>query len=184
LFLQLMAAPSLQDVLAAVPAVAELVNQMTELLPGVPASEQNLQTLWSHLQNAEFTDIHHPDGYLVVLVLDSKRKGVYQTMHVQVRGRVVDCCRRHSSVIFFDRPLMCQETHKNTGEGLLQCLLFARQSLKRFRAEGACPGCCSAALAGIPVRMLKAVGMPRCAGCMLTAVISAPPSKRAKSIRE
>ena len=179
-----MAAPSLQDVLAAVPAVAELVNQMTELLPGVPASEQNLQTLWSYLQDAECTEIPHPDGYLIVLLLDSKRKGVYQTMHVQVRGNFVDCCRRPGSVIFFDRPLICQETHKNTGEGLLQCLLFARQSIHRYNAEGACPGCCSAALATPPVRMLKAVGMPRCAGCMLTAVISAPPSKRARSSRE
>ena len=179
-----MATPSLQEVLAAVPAVAELVNQMTELLPGVPASEQNLQTLWSHLQGVVSKDLHHPDGFLVVLKLDSKRKGVYQTMHVQVRGKFVDCRRHRSSVIFIDRPLICKETHKNTGEGLLQCLLFARQSIHRYITEGACPGCCSAALAATPVRMLKAAGMPRCADCMLTAVISGPPSKRARSIRE
>ena len=178
-----MAAPSLQDVLAAVPAVAELVNQMTELLPGVPASEQNLQTLWSYLQDAEVTDIHHPDGYLVVLVLDSK--GVYQTMHVQVRGKFVDCHCHRRGLMWIDRPLICQETHKNTGEGLLQCLLFARQSLQRYRAGGACPSCCSAALAGIPVRKLKAVSMPRGADCMLKAVISSgPPCKRARSSRE
>ena len=178
-----MAAPSLQDVLATVPAVAELVNQMTELLPGVPASEHNLQTLWSHLQDVDFKDLHHPDGLLVVLQMDSKRKDVYQTMHVQVRGKPVDCRRRDGSN-FPLRPLICKETHRNTGEGLLQCLIFARQVLQGYRAEGECPGCCSAALVGLPVRKLKAVGMPRCAPCMLTAVISGPPCKRARSSRE
>ena len=177
-----MATPSLQDVLAAVPAVAELVDQMTELLPGCPASEQNLQTLWGHLQGVTQKSLEHPAGFLVVLQMFSKRKGVYQTMHVQVMGKPVDCRRRDGSN-FPLRPLICEETHRNTSEGLLQCLLFARHSLHRYSAEGACPGCCTG-FAGLPVRQLKAVGMPRCADCMLTAVISGPPSKRARSSRE
>ena len=86
--------------------------------------------------------------------------------------------------MWIDRPLICKETHKNTWEGLLQCLIFARHNIHRYITEGACPGCCSAALAGLPVRNLKAAGMPRCADCMLTAVISGPPSKRARSSRE
>ena len=177
-----MATPSLQDVLAAVPAVAELVDQMTELLPGCPASEQNLQTLWNHLQGVVTKELEHPDGFLVVLQMDSKRKGVYQTMHVQVMGKPVDCRRRDGSN-FPLRPFICKETHRNTGEGLLQCLIFARQSLYRYSIEGACPSCCSG-FAGLPVRKFKAAGMPRCADCMLKAVISGPPSKRARSSRE
>ena len=177
-----MATPSLQDVLAAVPAVAELVDQMTELLPGCPASEQNLQTLWGHLQGVTQKSLEHPDGHLVVLQLFSKKKGVYQTMHVQVMGKPVDCRRRDGSN-FPLRPRISEETHRNTSEGLLQCLLFARHSLHRYSAEGACPGCCTG-FAGLPVRQLKAVGMPRCADCMLTALISGPPSKRARSSRE
>ena len=177
-----MATPTLQDVLAAVPAVAELVDQMTELLPGCPASEQNLQTLWGHLQGVARKSLEHPDGFLVVLQMISKRKGVYQTMHVQVLGKPVECRRRDGNNFPF-RPLICKETHRNTGEGLLQCLIFARQVLQRYRAEGACPGCCTG-FAGLPVRKLKAVGMPRCAVCMLTAVISGVPCKRARSSRE
>ena len=178
-----MATPSLQDVLAAVPAVAELVDQMTELLPGCPANEQNLQTLWSHLQGVTQKSLEHPAGDLVVLQLFSKKKGVYQIMRAQVMGKPVDCRRRDGSNFPF-RPLICKETHRNTGEGLLQCLIFARQVLQRYRAEGACPVCCDTGFAGLPVRKLKAAGMPRCADCMLTAVISGPPSKRARSSRE
>ena len=189
-----MATPSLQDVLAAVPAVAELVDQMTELLPGCPASEQNLQTLWSHLQGVTQKSLEHPAGFLVVLQMFSKRKGVYQTMHVQVLGKPVECRRRDGSN-FPLRPLICEETHRNTSEGLLQCLIFARQSLYRYSIEGACPSCCSG-FAGLPVRKLKAVGMPRCADCMLTGVVAmapeaatratlqTPPAKRARSSRE
>ena len=176
-----MAAPSLQEVLAAVPAVAQLVDQMTELLPGCPASEQNLQTLWTYLNQVVYREFAS-DEMLVVLQLSSKRKGVYQDLHVQVLGKPVDC--RRGDQTFHLRPHICKETHKNTGEGLLQCLLFARQSLHRYSAEGACPGCCSAALVGLPVRKLKAAGMPRCADCMLKAVISGPPSKRLRRSRE
>ena len=176
-----MATPTLQDVLDAVPAVAELVDQMTELLPGVPANEQNLQTLWTYLQGVVYRE-YASGELLVVLQLASKKKGVYQYCHVQVMGKPVDC--RRGDQTFHLRPQICKETHKNTGEGLLQCLIFARQSLHWYSIEGACPGCCNAVFAGLPVRKLKAAGMPRCADCMLKAVISGPPSKRARSSRE
>ena len=177
-----MAAPSIQDLLAAVPAVAELVDGFTELAPGCPANEQNLQTLWTYMNREVYREIAS-DDMLVVLQLFSKRRGVYQDLRVQVQGKHEDC--RHGDRTYQLRPHICKETHKNTGEGLLQCLLFARQSLKRFRAEGACPDCRSADLARHPVRVLKAAGMPRCEKCMLTAVITSEAScKRARSSRE
>ena len=179
-----MATPTLQDVLAAVPFVAELVDQMTELLPGCPANEQNLQTLWKHMQNVVSREYPFPDGCLVTLELVHMKKKVYQDLHVRVLGPCV-AARRDGQIYTFLRPCISGEMHKNTGEGLLQGLLFARQVLQRYRAEGACPGCCSAALVGLPVRKLKAVGMHRCAPCMLKAVISGgPPCKRARSSRE
>ena len=178
-----MATPTLQDVLAAVPAIAQKIDQMTGLMPGVAASEQNLQTLWSHLQGVVHKELEHPDGCLVTLELDHMKKKVYQDLHAKVLGTCV-AARRDGQIYTFLRPCISSETHKNTGAGLLQGLLFARQVLQRYRAEGACPGCCSADLAPNPVRRLKAAGMPRCADCMICGVISPPPSKRARSSRE
>ena len=178
-----MATPSLQDVLARVPAVVQIVDGFTELLPGCPASKQNLQTLWSHMQGVVSREYSFPDGCLVVLELDSKKKKVYQDLRVKVLGTCV-AARRDGRLYTWLRPTIGRETHKNTGAGLLQCLLFARQVLQRYRAEGACPGCCSADLAPNPVRRLKAAGMPRCAACMISGVISPPPPKRARSSRE
>ena len=95
-----MATPSLQDVLAAVPFVAELVDQMTELLPGCPANEQNLQTLWKHMQNVVCREYPFPDGCLVMLDLDSKKKGVYQDLRVKVLGACL-AARRDAQIYTF-----------------------------------------------------------------------------------
>ena len=70
-----MATPSLQAVLAIVPALAEQIDGMTELAPGVLASEENLRTLWTYMNRVVFMKIVI-DEMLVVLELSSKRKGV------------------------------------------------------------------------------------------------------------
>ena len=70
-----MATPTLQDVLAAVPAVAQLVNEMTELAPGVPASQQNLGVLFACMQKDVNQEYPFPDGCLVMLDLDFKKEG-------------------------------------------------------------------------------------------------------------
>ena len=117
-----MATPSLQALLAAVPALAEQIDGMNELTPGVPASEENLRTLSTYMNRAVFIHIF-TDGMLVVLQLSSKRNGVYQDLHVQVQGKPEEC--RRDDRTYQLRSHICEETHKNTSEGLLQCLLFA-----------------------------------------------------------
>ena len=74
-----MAAPTLQDVLAAVPAVAQLVDEMTELAPGVPASKENLGTLWAHIQKNQGVKYPFPNGcsvFLTTLTPSAKRRGI------------------------------------------------------------------------------------------------------------
>ena len=80
------------------------------------------------MQGVVSKDILFPDGCLVLLELDSKRKGVYQDLRVKVLGECV-AARRDGRLYTWLRPHICKETHKNTGAGLLQCLLFARQTL-------------------------------------------------------
>ena len=149
-----MAAPSLQDVLAAVPAVAEQVDGMTELLPGVPSSKDNLNTLWQYFNGADaahFIQMDDADGMCVFMDAFSKRKGEYQDLRVIVNGRP-ETCRRDNRTYFL-RPEICSRTDKNTVEGFFECLLFARQSLKRYREEGPCPACMSSSDEAVqPVR--------------------------------
>ena len=44
-----MATLALQDMLAVEPSLADRIDSMTELIPGVPASKQNLKTLLEHV---------------------------------------------------------------------------------------------------------------------------------------
>ena len=181
-----MAAPSLQTVLAAVPALVEQIDGMTELVSGVPASEEHLRTLWQHVNRVKratpAVQFDSADGMRVSIDTISKRKGEYQDLRVIVQGKPENCRRDDRTHQF--RPYICDETKKNTGEGLLQCLLFARQSLKRYRDEGPCPACMSGSDAAVafPVKKLKAIGMPRCEDCMMAVVIGASESdcKRAR----
>ena len=121
------------------------------------------------------------DDMVVVLQLFSKRRGVYQDLRVQVQGKPEDC--RRDDRTYQLRSHICEETHKNTSEGLLQCLLFARQSLKRYRDEGPCPDCRSAKLAGTPVQKLRAIGMPCCEKCMFSAVVASESARACKRAR-
>ena len=135
-----MATPSLQAVLAAVPAVAEQIDAMTEVAPGVPASEENLRTLWKHVNRVGIFESLDTDGMRVCVTMTSLR-GEFQTMCIMVKGPPENYSR--DGVTFQTRPNICNESNKNTSEGLLQCLLFARRSLKRYRDEGPCPACCT-----------------------------------------
>ena len=57
-----MATPTLQDVLGAVPAVATAIDEMTELIPGVPSNKQNLEQLLELLDNQDGVQIgNDPD---------------------------------------------------------------------------------------------------------------------------
>jgi hypothetical protein len=185
-----MATPTLQDVLAAVPAVAELVDQMTELAPGVPASQQNLGVLFACMQKDVNQEYPFPDGCLVQLDLDFKKKGVYQDLRVKVLGPC-QTTRYDGQLWCHTRPCLSSATYQNTSAGLLQGFLFARQSLRQYSTEGVCPHCRSAELAHPLVRRLKAAGMPLCAHCMVTTIMRPPPGaalstpvKRARSSRE
>ena len=164
-----MATPSLQAVLAAVPAVAHQIDGMTELAPGVPASEENLTILWKHINHVGIFESLDVDGMRVGITMTSLRKGEYQNLCIMVKGPPENYSSDGHT--FQTRPNICNESNKNTSEGMLQCLLFARRSLKRYRDEGPCPACCTSGVAAPPVKKLKAAGMPRCADCMLAAVI-------------
>ena len=168
-----MAAPSLQDVLAAVPAVAEQVDGMTELLPGVPSSKENLNTRWQYINRADgmpFALLDDADGMCVFMEGFSTRKGKYQNLRVIVQGKPENCRRDNRTYLL--RPQICSHTDKNTDEGFFECLLFAKRSLKRYREEGPCPACMSSSDEAVqPVKKLKAMRMPQCEKCMLKAIV-------------
>ena len=72
-FRSAMTSPSLQDVLAAAPHVADSIDAMTELIPGVPASKQNLKTLLEHVMKEKHF-IFGKDVETIVQIFVTKKK--------------------------------------------------------------------------------------------------------------
>ena len=52
-----------------------------------------------------------------------------------------------------------------TEDGLLQAIVFLKKCIHKYRTEGTCEAC------EPPTKKLKADGMPKCEGCMLSESI-------------
>jgi hypothetical protein len=161
-----MAAPSLKDVLAAVPAAK--LDSYNELLPGLQADKKNLSTLLEYIKKEDGIRSTAPDGaHPTVSILPHKqRKRPFITVAVwgplQTWG--------HRAVQERARPCVARTEVKACEDGLLEGLCFAKEGLKRFREEGTCPDCASGP-DEYPRKRLKAVGMPKCEECVIKAVL-------------
>ena len=160
-----MAASSLQDILATEPGLAAKIDAMTELLPGVPASQANLKTLLKYVVKTDFIEMKDIDNIMIQIVVGKRRKN--KILIVSVSGlqkgppERVDLRWLH----------VWSDSFECTEDGLLKALITAKQNRKRYREEGPCPDCDSPG-GGAPLRKkLKAKGMPKCEECMLKAIV-------------
>ena len=70
-----MATSALQDILAREPGLATRIDEMTELIPGVPASKENLKTLLEHIiKDGAFHSTGSDDISIVFHVMNPTRK--------------------------------------------------------------------------------------------------------------
>ena len=156
-----MAAPSLQDIFAKEPGLAAKIDAMTELLPGVPASKENLKTLLEYVVKTDVIAIKVIDNIMINIVVNGRCRKKELTVSVQKEGQVWSD-RTQRSCIWCD-------SFECTEDGLLKALITAKQNRKRYLEEGPCPDC---NFPGEPLRKkLKAKGMPKCEKCMLRAVV-------------
>ena len=163
-----MATPSLQDILATEPGLADSIDAMTELIPGVPASKENLKTLLEHLMKEGSFDLEGTDETRVLLLVAKCRKKT--RIEVQLLGKAEVLRLEHE--VYNQRPCVCIQLFECTEDGLLEALLYAKQNRKRYREEGPCPDCDRRSHeSDHPKKKLKAKGMPKCEGCMLGAIV-------------
>ena len=152
-----MATPTLQDVLGAVPALATAIDEMTELIPGVPSDKQNLVKLLEYLKKERGVNLMGDRTKPHILIeaceeLDSDGEEEEQRMiiHMQLNDWV------DGERVFVDGWSFSCCTH-----GLAKAISTGKHALKRFRDEGPCNGC------ETPKRKkLKLEGMPYCGRCM------------------
>ena len=156
-----MATPSLQDILATEPALVAKIDSMTELIPGVPASKENLKTLLEYVVKTSVIEMKDIDNVIIKIVVNGRRRKRELLVSVQKEGQVWSD-RTQRSCIWCD-------SFECTEDGILKALITAKQNRKRYREEGPCPDC---DFPGEPLRKrLKAKGMPKCEKCMLRAIV-------------
>ena len=162
-----MATPSLQDVLATEPGLTARIDAMTELIPGVPASKENLRTLLEQLIKDGRFESGGSDGTSIVFYVTKNRKK--KDLMVKLLGNLERI--RTAEFEYNQRACVCLEVFKCNEDGLLEAFLYAKQSKKRYREEGTCPDCDRPG-GDEPLRKkLKAMGMPKCETCMLKAIV-------------
>ena len=152
-----MAAPSLKDVLAIVPAAE--IDANNELVPGVQANQKNLNTLLEHIKKDDvltYTSRDEPG----VTIRSWRRKSLLFNIFGPFQAW------KDTS----NRPQLGFKEVKLDEDGLLEGLCWAKQGLKRLRDEGPCPDCASGPN-DFPRKRLKAVGMPKCEACVIKAVL-------------
>ena len=151
----------MQDVLGAVPAVATAIDEMTELIPGVPSNKRTLEELLKGLDNEYkvqtkpsqtqvwwemFTDVEYDE--------DSDGEDVPGEKHIQFTmyepttdGKIVRIYDGH---------------YDATPKGLMNAITDGKRVMKRYREDGLCTDCAT------PERKrLRGAGLPYCAPCIV-----------------
>ena len=150
-----MAAPTIQEVLAN-PLVARTIDTMNELIPGVPATRQNLQTPFDETQDHYiFMGFGIQPGMGVRIY---NRKKVFTVEVIAPEGDLSRRNYRHST-----RPDIAQKYFPNTPDGLFQALLWTKDILKQYRENGPCPDCTTEL-------MRELVDMQKSGSCMFKAI--------------
>jgi hypothetical protein len=159
-----MAAPSLQDVIASVPSIGSMIDAMTELSPGIPASSINLKELLEYLTEHVTWSNHRGDDPYLVFRAERKKISVVLIGKPEVYGG------QHG---YHQRPEMAKSAFLFDEEGLMKAIAWGKRALLKAR-DGPCLGCAvdASALRHAPRKRLKANNMPQCPSCVLAKAVA------------
>ena len=153
---------SLQEVIDRVPAVAAMVDEMNEIIPGVPATEKNLKSLLEELVDRCESEPCDPT-YMV-----RSANAMPMCEFTIYSHRDPDDTSSAPQLVVYLRDVRAYITHKGfpvTPDGLLKGIVWAKKSLKRYREEGPCTDC------GPPYKKLKLEGFPKCFDCTIKKAV-------------
>ena len=164
-----MSSPSLQDILAHELGMANMIDQMSELIPGVLASKANLTTLLKYVVKAHHLRMPDSDDFSIEIVVNTYRKK--KELLVSLHGKP-EVWRYSLNVTCDKQRYVWSDSFECTEDGLLKAFIHVKQNRKRYREEGPCPDCDRSDETECPKKRLKAKGMPKCESCMLRAIVA------------
>ena len=164
-----MSSPSLQDILAHELGIANMMDQMSELIPGVPASKANLTTLLKYVVKAHHLRMTDSDDFSIEIVVNTYRKK--KELLVSLHGKP-EVWRHSLNVACDQRPCVWSDWFECNEDGLLKALIHVKQNRKRYREEGPCPDCDRSDETESSRKRLKAKCVKKCESHMLRAIVA------------
>ena len=166
----------------ALPEVVAAVDAFNELLPGVPASKENLQQLWNFLVEkivlcGSFYAMMTDDCSIIFNIIERTRKNQDGTLHVSVSGPLERVGEREHDL---RRAVVDCKRFPASPDGLAGALAWGKQMAQRVRGRDFCERC-RVDGGRIPYKRLRAHPMPLCEGCTLEVSLGEPVAKRPRN---
>jgi hypothetical protein len=158
-----LAAPQIANLPA---EVSELIQSSLELMPGVMASEENLQTLLAYVIKREVMIV---GGAMRMIDQPSVEYRVPKRKNARLEVKIVTAFKPGTGPNFYTQPVVFEQQYQATTDGLLRAVVDVKATLSDLERRGCCPDCAS----DVPTykkRRLCAAGMPKCCECMITAI--------------
>ena len=164
-----MTTSTLQEILQHVPM--EMVDQMNELCPGVPANKKNLSTLLQYIKNNGMLLLDQgEDGLRVEFEIYKNRKKHFTLVRVEGPKQQWRCGPNLEHTLR-TRPALAFQKVECTEDGLLEGIVFVKNVIKRYREDGICSECENKD-GEQPRKRLKCEGMSGCESCIIRKAIN------------
>ena len=166
------------------PEIVRRIDLCTELIPGVPASTENVQQLWELISETKSWS-NDEDDVLISIMHQGNRGKKNARLEVQIGGPIETIANDLQGYWCVQRAVIDKKCFEWSVHGLTDALAYAKDIGDRVRRKEFCDRC---RLDGLnkteklvfPVKKLKAHGLPYCAACTLDLAVGGPPQKRAR----
>jgi hypothetical protein len=157
-----MSTPTLQGILAAVPSLGAQIDSFNELIPGVPATEENLATLFEAMkQKKDISFYVTPDIEVCYHVTNHDDDEEYN--EIEGPRIAVGISVRAATTPWFD-PLEEENSFNFDADGFYKAILWAKEAVRSVIRDGICK--CDIFAPRAPKRR-KLANMDLCINCLL-----------------
>ena len=167
------------------PEIVRHIDSCTELLPGVPASKENLQPLFDYICTKHSWSSEQDDVKIIIYLQTRKKK----ELEVVIEGPVETVASELQGFSGFwgeNRAPIERKSFEGSVNGLVEALAYAKHTAERVRCKAFCSRCCRDGVNKVnekivvPVKKLKAHPLPYCASCTLDLATGGPPQKKVR----
>ena len=166
------------------PEIVRRIDSCTELLPGVPASTENVQPLWKYMCTKQVWSSEQDDVKIIIYHIKVRKEKA--RLDVVIEGPVETVASDVQGFWSEHRAPIERKSFEGSVNGLVEALAYMKHTAERVRCKDFCSRCCRDGVNKVnekivvPVKKLKAHPLPYCASCTLDLATGGPPQKKVR----